>query len=236
MIGSALDALVRRADEIPDLGALGPNVRTADGTLQRSVYRSPRLINFVDSFLLNRLPLYSKLFGFFGYHDSDYEREMEVDIVCGCGFLVPRPVLEEVGAFDEEYFIYYEEADLQERIRASGRKVVYTPSASIVHLGGATTVKQQTWFRIECECSRRRYFQKHRGPLSRLALRPTLFLDSLARTVLGSLAVVLTLGRSEHVRKKTGIEWSLLLWQLGLRHHPPKPPTPRQAPAAAVTQ
>jgi GT2 family glycosyltransferase len=231
ILDKAIDQLMERAVAIPNLGAIGPNVRNKDRTLQRSVYRSPRLVGFVDAFLLNRLPLYSKLFGYFGYRDADYANEMEVDIVCGCCFAVPRPVLEEVGAFDKGYFIYYEEADLQERIRESGKKVVYTPAASIVHLGGATTVKQQTWFRIECECSRKRFFQKHRNRLSQLVLGPILFADSIARLVFNSVAVVLTAGTSAHFRKHLGIEYALLLWQLGLQEHEPIPPKPAPKPA-----
>lgn len=221
-----LDRLVERYEALPGCGAVGPNVRNADGSLQRSVFRSPRLVDFWDSFMLKRVPGYARLFGFMGYRDEDYANEGDVDVVCGCCFLVGRPVLEEVGCFDEEYFIYFEEADLCERIRAAGHRVVYTPATSIVHLGGATTVKQQTWFRIRAERSRRLFFRKHRGPLATAALWPALFLNSLARVSIGLLALALTLGAVETVRVKTGCEVALLLWQFGLVNHPQRPPAP----------
>ncbi|MEZ5977454.1 MAG: glycosyltransferase [Planctomycetota bacterium] len=111
----ALGVLVRRAEAL-EVGAIGPHTLNADGSLQRSVYRSPRLVNFVDSFLLNRLPLY------LGCSASTATATpttsaMEVDIVQGCCFASPRDLPSAWAASTRATCIYYEEADLQERIR-----------------------------------------------------------------------------------------------------------------------
>jgi len=158
---------------------------------------------------------------------------MEVDIVQGSCFVSPRALIESLGAFDEGFFLYYEEADLQERIRAAGFKVWYTPRARIVHLGGASTVKQLTWCRIECERSRARFFSKHRSRLEQLLLPPVRFVDSLLRVGLGLLAVVVTLGRAPQVRTKTGVELAVLRWLLGLRRHGERP---RSTPSPASSR
>ena len=105
--------------------------------------------------MLHRLPGCAGVFGGGGYRDKAYEEEFEAEAVSGCCLLARRELLARIGAFDEAYFIYFEETDLCERVRASGHKVIYTPGAEVVHLGGATTVKQERWFKIQFERSRR---------------------------------------------------------------------------------
>ena len=57
----------------------------------------------------------------------------DVDFIVGCGLLVKRSVLEQVGLFDERYFLYFEETDLCARIREAGYRVVYQPAARLWH-------------------------------------------------------------------------------------------------------
>ncbi len=219
-----LEALVSRADSLPGCGAIGPRVLNRDGSLQRTLSRAPRVWDFLaEALMLHRIPGYIGLFGDSGYREDDYEREQDVDTVSGCCLLARRDLLEEIGAFDEEYFIYFEETDLCERIRRSGHKVVYTPAASIVHLGHATTVKSKTWFKIQHERSRRRFFRKNRGRASLAAIGVILLVKSLLRAVLGTLGVVLTAGRSKRIRSSTARAFRMLGWQLGLVKHGPRP-------------
>lgn len=218
-----LDVLLKTADELPELGALGPKVLNEDGSLQHSCFHSPRLADVLDSVMATRIPGYARLFGYMGYSDGDYEREMEVNGVSGCCLLAPRELLATVGVFDEEYFIYFEEADLCERIRRHGRRVYYTPETAIVHLGGATTSRQETWFRIQAERSRRRFFEKHRGPLSRSMLGPLLVVSSFLRLISAGAATILTAGLSPRVRRKPVTELKVLGWQLGFLDQGPRP-------------
>jgi GT2 family glycosyltransferase len=53
--------------------------------------------------------------------------------VCGCGMLIRRAVLEQVGLLDDRFFIYFEEADLCARARRAGWRIVYLPSAQLWH-------------------------------------------------------------------------------------------------------
>ena len=61
------------------------------------------------------------------------DKEGECDYVSGCAMLIRKKVLDEVGLFDEDFFMYYEEADLCTRIRKAGYKVYYTPKAIVWH-------------------------------------------------------------------------------------------------------
>ncbi|MCD6405630.1 MAG: glycosyltransferase family 2 protein [Planctomycetes bacterium] len=224
VMDGSLEALVSRADSLPGCGAIGPRVLNRDSSLQRTLSRAPRVWDFLaEALMLHRIPGYIRLFGDSGYREGDYDREIEVDTVSGCCLVARRNILDEIGAFDEEYFIYFEETDLCERIRRSGHKVIYTPAASIVHLGHATTVKRKTWFKIQHERSRRRFFRKNRSRVSLAAIGVILLVKSLLRVVLGTLGIVLTAGCRENVRSSTATALRMLGWQLGLVKHGPRP-------------
>ncbi|MFH0964491.1 MAG: glycosyltransferase family 2 protein [Planctomycetota bacterium] len=220
----ALERMVERADSDERCGAAGPRVVGRDGRLQRSCFRSPRVLDFAAvGLMLHRIPGYERAVGLNGYRDAMYEGPFEPDVVSGCCILARRELLERIGAFDEEYFIYFEETDLCERIRRAGYRVLYVPDAEIVHLGGATTVKQETWFRIQFEKSRRRFFLKHRGRGLTWASGAILAASLALRLALGGAAAAVTLGRWRRAREKTAMIARILGWQLGLVEQGEKP-------------
>ena len=57
----------------------------------------------------------------------------ETELATGCCFLIRSDVLKNVGMFDDRYFLYYEDADLSERIKKAGYKILYEPKAILWH-------------------------------------------------------------------------------------------------------
>jgi GT2 family glycosyltransferase len=62
-----------------------------------------------------------------------YDREESVPAVSGAAFVISRKVLEEIGSFDEEFFIYYEDTDLSLRAMLAGYLCVFVPSSVVYH-------------------------------------------------------------------------------------------------------
>jgi N-acetylglucosaminyl-diphospho-decaprenol L-rhamnosyltransferase len=62
-----------------------------------------------------------------------------VDWVSGACFLVRRAAFEQVGGFDEAYFMYAEDVDLCWRLGRAGWRVAYVPAAEVTHLQGVST-------------------------------------------------------------------------------------------------
>lgn len=62
-----------------------------------------------------------------------------VDWISGCGMLLRLDVVRDIGFFDEQYFLYFEESDYLRRLMRKGYKVIINNSAIITHLGGAST-------------------------------------------------------------------------------------------------
>jgi hypothetical protein len=80
-------------------------------------------------------------------------------------------VFSTAGFFDEDFFLYFEEIDLAQRIRAAGWKVYFVAEVGVDHVGGLSTGHRDEtrrmpryWFD-----SRRRYFVKHHGRLYAVA-------------------------------------------------------------------
>ncbi len=76
-----------------------------------------------------------------GMYEDDtgqYDRTEEVFGPCAGAALYRRLMLEEVGLFDEDFFLYMEDVDLAFRARLLGWKCVYTPSAQVYHIHGGT--------------------------------------------------------------------------------------------------
>jgi GT2 family glycosyltransferase len=64
---------------------------------------------------------------------QSYERLIECDYVIGCGWLINREVMDEVGGFDKDYFLMHWEMDFCSRVKKHGYKIFYQPEAVIRH-------------------------------------------------------------------------------------------------------
>jgi GT2 family glycosyltransferase len=135
----AVDALAAALDRDDRSAAVGPRLQNADGTLQPSILRLPTFWRiFCES---SGLAFLTGGRGPFRGHSAtreNHSRPQEVECVKGAALLVRRAALEEVGGFDERFFLYAEESDLCARLRLRGWRILFEPSARVVHRGGAS--------------------------------------------------------------------------------------------------
>jgi GT2 family glycosyltransferase len=135
-----LEALLRFADAHPEAGIVGGRTTFADGSLNpSSCWRRPSPWSLAClgtglTSLLRRNPLFDP--ESMGRWARDTVRR--VDVVSGCLLLIRRPLWEELEGFDEDFFMYAEDADLCLRAADAGHPCMITPEAEIVHLGGAS--------------------------------------------------------------------------------------------------
>jgi len=162
----AFDGLVRYADKHPEAGAFGCRVLNADGSYQGCIRPFPTLHGeWARALGMKWLAHFSEWFTADEYVKWKGETERTVGYPAGCCLLVRSELLRRVGAFDPQFFYYYEETDLCRRIWDAGYPVLYTPSVSITHLGGASTNKKfpPIGFAIDQQVTRYLYFYKHFG-------------------------------------------------------------------------
>ncbi len=84
----------------------------------------------------------------------------KVDWVSGGSLLIKKSVFEQVGGFDESFFLYWEDIDLCRRVRDAGFSVVINKKARVIHHRGASSNNNQEKTRLY-DVSANRYFQKH---------------------------------------------------------------------------
>ena len=136
----ALAHAVARMDASPSVGLAGALLVGRDGRWQPSARLFPSLLNDVLCLtgLSARFPQ-SRLFGRDDRSWADPDLPAETDSVPGAFSIIRREVLENVGYFDERFFLYYEEVDLCRRIKAAGHTVAYWPELRVVHIGGESS-------------------------------------------------------------------------------------------------
>jgi N-acetylglucosaminyl-diphospho-decaprenol L-rhamnosyltransferase len=125
-----------------DLGAVGPRLCNADGSVYPSARRVPSLVDAVGHGLL-----------FFVWRDNpftrryreigaDPDRRRDVDWVSGAAVWLRREALDDIGGWDERYFMYVEDVDLCWRLRRAGWRVAYEPAGTVEHLLGVSTANR----------------------------------------------------------------------------------------------
>ncbi|HEU5316931.1 MAG TPA: glycosyltransferase family 2 protein, partial [Chloroflexota bacterium] len=85
---------------------------------------------------------------------GQYDRREEVFFFCGAAALLRRAALEDVGLFDERYFMYYEDMDLSWRLRLRGWKVVFVPDAVVEHAHAASSGEWSPFFTYQVDRNR----------------------------------------------------------------------------------
>jgi GT2 family glycosyltransferase len=85
--------------------------------------------------------------------------------LAGCFILFRGDLLKRLGGFDEQFFYYHEDMDLCNRVWKAGYSVIYTPEATLTHLGGESTSKRfpPLGFALDGQVTHYRYFYKHFG-------------------------------------------------------------------------
>jgi GT2 family glycosyltransferase len=84
--------------------------------------------------------------GFGERDEGQYDAPAEVFAWCGAAVLLSARYLADVGRFDEDYFLYYEDLDLSWRARSRGWRHVYVPESKVRHLHAASTIEGSPLF------------------------------------------------------------------------------------------
>ncbi len=137
----ALAALVEVLGADPVLAIAGPRILESDGARYPSARRFPSLLDAVGHALLGDLVPHNRFTRRYRMADLSSDEVTEVDWVSGACFLARRRALEELGGFDEAYFMYAEDTDLCWRARRAGWGVVYVPDAVVTHVQGISTAR-----------------------------------------------------------------------------------------------
>jgi GT2 family glycosyltransferase len=172
VLDDCVDLLYEFMERNASIGLAGPKILSPNMALQDSCRKFPTIWNSLCGALrLNRLLPKSAFFSDEHMAYFSHDKTISVDSLAGCFLMIRKEVMEKVGLFDEQFFIYAEEVDLCKRLRAFGRDVVFYPEARAIHHHGASSARQPIRFALEQQRSVLKYWRKHHELFARVLFR-----------------------------------------------------------------
>jgi N-acetylglucosaminyl-diphospho-decaprenol L-rhamnosyltransferase len=134
----SIDALLEAAQRWPTAGALGPLIRDPDGTVYPSARHQPSLIRGGMHAVVG--PVWKSNPWTAAYRQERLApSERPGGWLSGACLLLRRSAFEDIGGFDERYFMYMEDVDLGDRLARHGWQNIYVPTAEVLHAKGHST-------------------------------------------------------------------------------------------------
>ena len=143
MAPDALAVGIAYLQQHPQVAVASPAARGLDGVRQYLCKRYPSLLAFLARgfFPVWLKRVFKGQLAHFEMHDLGHDEPHHgVPIVSGCFMLCRTAALQQVGGFDENYFLYFEDFDLSLRLGRQGQ-LAYLPRMKITHAGGHSARK-----------------------------------------------------------------------------------------------
>jgi GT2 family glycosyltransferase len=177
--------MVQALESAADTGAVGSRLLNSDGSVQMSCIQTyPTIVNqLLDSeFLRSKFPT-SRLWGM----QPLFVRASptQVDVISGACLMAKREVFEQVGRFDDGYFMYVEDVDLCRRITSAGYVIHYLDDCEVIHHGGkSSAVQKKNFVSLRQQEAMLQFFAATRGDWYSFLYRTGLAFVALVRLTL----------------------------------------------------
>ncbi|MCB9389132.1 MAG: glycosyltransferase family 2 protein [Acidimicrobiia bacterium] len=167
-----VDDIVQRFEREPSLGAVGPRILEPDGTRYPSARRIPDVFDAAGHALAGLWWSNNPWTRRYRQADMDPERPAYAEWISGSCLWLRRCAVDQIGGWDERFFMYMEDVDLGWRLGRAGWKVAYEPAVTVTHIGGTATRSAPTAMLIAHHVSAFRFTAKRYTGLKRLLLIP----------------------------------------------------------------
>ncbi|MCK9409375.1 MAG: glycosyltransferase family 2 protein [Bacteroidetes bacterium] len=190
------EKLTRILMSVESYGIVAPRLMNGNGSFQLSFGKHPTIANEMNSRKRSNDLAAQQLEAPLDNHP------VQKEWVTGAAFLIRKMLFQQIGGFNEEYFMYFEDADICKRVRNVGYSVWYVPEASLIHLGGMSYTKGNQQIEYEYRRSQLLFYSEHNTFFEQCLVRiflwmkyvPQLFLQSRRSMALKILS--LTISRS----------------------------------------
>ena len=134
VLKNAIQEMMDCLEKNPKVGILGPQLLDFTDNIQESCFANPTIPAILARrTFFGKIKWGKKALNRFTIKDWDRKSTKDVDWVQGSAMMIRKKALDEVGLWDERFFMYFEDADLCRRFWQRGLKVLYLPSARMVH-------------------------------------------------------------------------------------------------------
>ena len=185
----SVDALIDSARRDTRIGSIGPRILNSDQTVYPSAREVPTIRNGVGHALFGRVwpsnPWTRR------YHAAaETSLPRDAGWLSGACLLVRRKAFEDIGGFDEEYFMYFEDVDLGYRLAHAGWRNRYEPAGTVIHTGGTSTARSSSAMVREHHRSAERFIRSRYSSVPALPIRAVLLTSLRVRSYI--------VGRQQH--------------------------------------
>lgn len=158
----AIRVLVDYLDANPAVGFVGSAILNEDGEIETTAFRFPSIASEFEG--AARTGPITRLLARHVVALPVPQENVAVDWLAGASMMMRRKTLDQVGLFDETFFLYFEETDLCRRTHLAGWPIVYLRDSRVMHIGSVSTGMKK-WQRVPGYWldSRQYYFSKNHG-------------------------------------------------------------------------
>ena len=179
---NSLENLIDFMKSCPQAGAVGPLLLNPDGSNQASGRRFPSFFDASIHAFLGVVAPNNRYTRRYKLLDWDRNNKREVDWISGAAICLRKKAAQDVGLFDERYFMYVEDMDLCYRLWENGWKVFLLPEAKVTHHIGQSSKQFNNQMIKEFEKSIFRFFKKQNAGSLKRYLSPMIWLGLKLRT------------------------------------------------------
>jgi len=228
ILDKAIIKILNFMENHPNVGAAGPKTLYPNRTLQISWAKFPRLWTVFTTNVSMGVVLWwwglfqkrSKKRLTMGNSDSwleDLFHPKQVEVLYGEFIMTKKSILEQIGGFPEERFMYEEETDLCYRISKAGWEIWLVPESQIIHYGRQSikqlpnfTKKEVDWYIT----GRSWFFRKYYGIWKSVAFHIFNCINSLFKLVLYQIMYFFNSNRRTRIKERLKWDSTVLLWYL----------------------
>lgn len=166
--GGSFNTIVQRIKDDRKIGAVGPRLIDREGNTEFSWDWFPGILS---EYRMRRMKMRAQVKDVKQHLDATlYSEPLRVDWVTGGALFMRSSVFNQIGGFDDRYFLYFEDVDLCKRLGRAGYSVWFDPSFELIHDRGGASSKEISTVSQEYRRSQLLYYKKHRSALSQALL------------------------------------------------------------------
>lgn len=178
---TSLEELIKCANT-KKAGIVGGSTYNTRGKENGSYFRLPNIqVGIFDFTNFRKLSHNDFWHKYFYYKDLKTTKKtcFPVDVVTGGFMLISRDTVNNIGYFDEKYFMYLEDVDYCFRAKKSGIRIFHSNKSKIIHLGGRSSTNKYRINHTAWLTSRKYYFKKNFNLMTNVIIQPIFMLDDI---------------------------------------------------------
>ena len=199
------ETIIRKFEDDGSVGIIAPRQQVKSNCFDFSAGFYPNV--FFELFNLFGAGVFLEGFLVFVLTKLKNNRPIHVDWILGAAIFIRTELFKEVGGFDKDYFMFFEEVDLCKKVTEKGYKVLYCPGIKIHHIGSVSGKKDYKLYTIRTYSSKYIYLSKHYKSFNKYIMKSLLFVQLFSQIIIWTILLPRNKDKS---KQKISAFWYLI--------------------------